>query len=63
MNNGKTERIPAPKILLYSHSELPTEEPKTVKYISVDVVKEWIYCNYGAIDFIRKLETFLNSEE
>ena len=38
-------------------------QSKRADYISIDAIKEWMYCNYGAEDFMVKLETFLNSEE
>ena len=42
MKDRKIERMPAPKHLTTAWQELPTEELKSVRYISVDALKEWI---------------------
>jgi hypothetical protein len=33
------------------------------EYISVDALKEWVYCNYGAEDFMEKFEEFIKEEK
>jgi len=28
-------------------------------FINVEVLKEWMYCNYGAMDFMTQFENFI----